>query len=136
MPGRFWERVKSYTPFDVGVNDPLVAAEDEAFAEDTYEEEPTSEIVFRRPITLEQAEDAAQYLKQRRALIVNLERADQFEAQRIIDFLSGVCFAMDGFTERIGNGIYLFTPPDQRINVEERAFISSGGILLRDEGSD
>ena len=52
----------------------------------------------------------ADRLKAGEPQIVNLERTPPEVAERLIDFLNGVTYALDGFVEKIADGAYLFTP--------------------------
>ena len=52
----------------------------------------------------------ADRLKAGEPQIVNLERTPPEVAERLIDFLNGVTYALDGFVEKISDGAYLFTP--------------------------
>lgn len=58
---------------------------------------------------------AADGLKSGQQQIVNLERATPQMAERIIDFLNGVTYALDGSVERIGEKVYLFAPANVQI---------------------
>ena len=53
---------------------------------------------------------AADRLKMGEPQIVNLEKTPPDVAERLIDFLNGVTYALDGYVERIADGAYLFTP--------------------------
>ncbi len=68
------------------------------------------EIVVLQPRTFDDARLAADYLKMRRPVVVNLRDAQGDLAQRIVDFTSGVTYALDGHMRRVGETIFLFTP--------------------------
>jgi cell division inhibitor SepF len=53
---------------------------------------------------------AADRLKSGEPQIVNLEKTPPEVAERLIDFLNGVTYALDGFVEKVADGAYLFTP--------------------------
>jgi len=53
---------------------------------------------------------AADRLKAGEPQIVNLEKTPPEVAERLIDFLNGVTYALDGFVEKVAEGAYLFTP--------------------------
>lgn len=67
---------------------------------------------------------AADGLKGGNQQIVNLETADPELAERILDFLSGVTYALDGSVDRIGEKVYLFAPANVQVTVD-------GGPTLR-----
>ena len=52
----------------------------------------------------------ADRLKSGEPQIVNLEKTPPEVAERLIDFLNGVTYALDGFVEKVSDGAYLFTP--------------------------
>jgi hypothetical protein len=76
----------------------------------------TNEIVVRFPTTIQEASEVAGHLKARQAILVNLQQADRDSAQRIIDFLGGVTFAVDGHIEQVGKQMILCTPKTIGIN--------------------
>lgn len=69
--------------------------------------------------TMQDATVAADRLKERRPVIVNFEHADEDEAKHGIDFISGVVYALDGFYEKVGDKVFLFTPSTTEIAVED-----------------
>jgi cell division inhibitor SepF len=71
--------------------------------------------------SFENAQQAADGLKEGHQQIVNLERAAPEICTRIIDFLNGVTYALDGFVEKVGEKVYLFTPSNYVIEVENAA---------------
>ncbi len=73
----------------------------------------------------EDAKVAADGFKDGEQQIVNLEHATPQMAERIIDFLNGVCYALDGTVERVGEKVYLFAPANVAVEVDEGANASS-----------
>ena len=72
---------------------------------------PTNaQMVLFEPRSFEEAEEIARHLKQRRAAVVNLHKLQRDYAQRTIDFLTGVVFALDGTIQKIGHNVILCTP--------------------------
>ncbi len=65
------------------------------------------------------AKAAADGLKTGEQQIVNLERATPQMTERIIDFLNGVCYALDGTVERIGDKVYMFVPANVIVEVDD-----------------
>ena len=58
----------------------------------------------------------ADYLKNRNAVVVNLKRVTPDVAKRIVDFLYGTIYAINGDLQKLGGGIFLCTP--NNVNVE------------------
>lgn len=90
-----------------------------------------SQITKRVPQSLADAQRAAEDLKERRPVIVNLEKADDELARRVIDFISGVTYALNGFYERVGDKVFLFTPSNIIIADEDE--VEPGGKGLFDD---
>ncbi|TWL10835.1 Cell division protein SepF [Bacillus paralicheniformis] len=57
-----------------------------------------------------EAQEIADHIKNRRAVVVNLQRIQHDQAKRIVDFLSGTVYALGGDIQRIGADIFLCTP--------------------------
>ena len=69
-----------------------------------------TKMVLFEPRSFEEAEEVARHLKSRRAAVVNLHRLQRDYAQRTIDYLTGVVFALDGTIQKIGHNVILCTP--------------------------
>ena len=70
----------------------------------------SGETVTVRPRNFNQAQEIADHFKDGVPVIVNLEGADREMARRIIDFASGMCYALSGTMEKVGSGVYLLKP--------------------------
>ncbi len=79
-----------------------------------------SKVMLLEPRTYSEAPDIADHLKNRRAVVVNLQRTDTEQARQIVDFLSGAVYALGGDIQKIGISIFLCTPD----NVEVSGIIS------------
>ena len=78
-------------------------------------------ITVRRAIqTFDDARRAADGLKDGQQQIVNLEQTSSDMTERIIDFLNGATYALDGSVEKIGEQVYLFTPSSVIIDIEDK----------------
>lgn len=69
-----------------------------------------AKMILFEPRSFEECEEVAQYLKEKKAAVVNLHRLQRDYAQRTIDFLTGVIFALDGSIQKIGHNVILCTP--------------------------
>lgn len=69
-----------------------------------------TKMILFEPRSFEDCEDIANHLKSKRATVVNLHRLQKEYAQRTIDFLTGVVFALDGTIKKIGHNVILCTP--------------------------
>ncbi len=69
-----------------------------------------TKMVLFEPRAYTEVEDIGAHLKEKRAAVVNLHRLQSSAAQRTIDFLSGVIFAVDGSIQKIGPKVILCAP--------------------------
>lgn len=76
-------------------------------------------------VVFNDARIAADGLKSGQQQIVNLERASPPMDERILDFLSGVTYALDGSVERIADKVYLFAPANVQIELDSGSEPSS-----------
>ena len=72
------------------------------------------------PANFDEAQEVGDHFKQRQPVIVNLQDAGSDLGRRIVDFAAGLCYALDGQVERVTPGVYLLTPSDVRVALEER----------------
>lgn len=72
-------------------------------------------MVISQPTTFEQSEEICQYLKERKACIVNLEYVNKDVARRVVDFISGGVYALDGHIQKVSNSIFLIAPANYDI---------------------
>ena len=59
------------------------------------------------------------YIKNRKPIIVNMEKLDAHEMQRAVDYLTGACFALNGTVEKVTDNIFIFAPEHVNINPEK-----------------
>ena len=75
-------------------------------------------MVISQPTTFEQSEEICSFLKDRKSVIVNLEYVNKDVARRIVDFISGGVYALDGHIQKISNSIFLIAPVNYEITNE------------------
>ena len=98
-----------------GIDDGL--DEGENYGEETskpYNSEKTIKLL--EPRAYSESQQIADYLKKKTSVIVNLKRVTPDQGKRIVDFLSGTLYAIEGDLQKLGNGIFLCTP--NNVNVE------------------
>ncbi|GAK07438.1 cell division protein SepF [Geomicrobium sp. JCM 19038] len=76
----------------------------------------SAKMVLIEPRTYEEAQDVADHLKNRRSVILNMQRIQKDQAKRIVDFLSGTVYAIGGDIQKIGGNIFLCTPDNVEIS--------------------
>ena len=75
-------------------------------------------MVITQPTSFEQSEEICNYLKEKKSIIVNLEYVNKDVARRIVDFISGGVFALDGHIQKVSNSIFLIAPYNYEITNE------------------
>jgi len=68
------------------------------------------EVVLFHAKTFEDAAKASDELRKKRAIILNMENVDKSLTRRVVDFLSGSVYALDGSVKKIAQSTYLFCP--------------------------
>ena len=71
-----------------------------------------NKMILFEPRAYSESQQIANYLKNNNSVIVNLKRLSPDQAKRIVDFLSGTIYAIEGGLEKLGGGIFLCTPKD------------------------
>jgi cell division inhibitor SepF len=67
-------------------------------------------VVIMQPEAFDDAQDICDHLKNKKPIVINLEGVEKEGAQRIIDFLSGSVYALDGNIQKVSAGIFLIAP--------------------------
>jgi cell division inhibitor SepF len=81
-----------------------------------------------QPTSFEDAMDIGSSFKQGLPVIMNLGGADRDLARRLIDFASGVVFALEGSMERVAPQVYLITPTDVEVSDDDRRRLQERGL--------
>lgn len=80
-----------------------------------------SKIVLYEPRVYSDAKDVAQNLLNNKAVVINFSRMEDDSARRIVDFITGTVYALNGEIQRIGDRIFLATPPK---------FVTDGKLVI------
>lgn len=86
--------------------------------------DPVKPIVIN-PRSYDDAQEIGEQFKNRQPVIVNLEDMDGDLRRRLVDFVSGLCFGLDGKVERVTHGVYLLTPSDVKVAMDDSALSGS-----------
>lgn len=73
------------------------------------------EVVLFHPANFNDTSKAADDLRSRKAVIVNMENVDKAMARRVVDFLSGCAYALDGKVKKVAQSTYLFCPHNMEV---------------------
>ncbi|HEY9774174.1 MAG TPA: cell division protein SepF [Planktothrix sp.] len=101
---------------------PMRAAQPSSYSNNKVVEHPSaaaaSEVLVIEPRQFEESVEIVEHLRGRKSVLLNLHMLDNEQSQRIVDFLSGACHAIDGHQQRIGDGVFLFAPASVVISAE------------------
>ena len=76
---------------------------------------------FVAPKNFNDVQDVADKFKDTIPVILNLQAADTDLSKRLIDFASGLTYALDGGMQRIADKVFLLTPQNVEVSAEQRA---------------
>ena len=98
----------------------VVGTEDEFYQiskeEGDEEGNQRNKMILFEPRAYSESSQIVDYLKNRNTVIVNLKRVTPEQAKRIVDFLTGSLYAMNGNLQKLGGGIFLCAP--NNVNIE------------------
>ena len=89
---------------------------------------PTSAIHRAEPKRFNEARELGDKFKDGVPVIMNLQGTEDSIARRLVDFASGLVFALDGKIELAATRVYLLTPRDMEVSAEERERLREGGF--------
>lgn len=75
-------------------------------------------IVLFEPRSFDDAEEIGHHIKNKRACCINLHRMPGEYRQRIIDFLSGIMYGVDGTMKKIGDNVFICSPKNLMVGGE------------------
>lgn len=78
-----------------------------------------TQVIVIEPKAFEESLEIVEHLRAKKSVILNLHLLDTAQSQRVVDFLSGATHAIDGNQQRIGDGVFIFTPNNVSIATEE-----------------
>ena len=81
------------------------------------------------PKSFNDAQDVADKFKDSIPVILNLQGTDTDLSKRLIDFASGLTYALDGGMQRIADKVFLLTPRNVEVSAEERARLIEKGFF-------
>ncbi|MFY9177665.1 MAG: cell division protein SepF [Caldicoprobacterales bacterium] len=67
-------------------------------------------VVVYQPLSFDDTQDIIDNLKNRKPIVVNLDALDADLAQRVLDFISGAVYSLDGTIQKVSRGIFVLAP--------------------------
>ncbi|MDU2066545.1 MAG: cell division protein SepF [Sporomusaceae bacterium] len=77
-------------------------------------------VMVIEPVSFDDAQQVADYLKARKPVVVNFEHCDGDLSKRMIDFVSGTTYALSGSIQKVGNHIFLCAPNNVDVSFASR----------------
>ncbi|MCX7619751.1 MAG: cell division protein SepF [Acidimicrobiales bacterium] len=81
------------------------------------------------PTHFNDVQEIADKFKGNQPVIVNLQHTDKPLARRILDFSSGICYALGGHMEKVANQVYLIVPANVEVSNEEKRRFQERGVF-------
>jgi len=78
--------------------------------------------------TLSDAQTLADYIRDGRAVVLDLRETETAMVRRLVDFSSGLTYALDGRMVKVATGVILVTPAGTSVSVEERRRLAALGL--------
>jgi len=84
----------------------------------------TTRVSVLEPSSFNDAQNLADRYKRQQPVILNLQNVDGDLSRRMVDFCSGLTYALDGNIQSVANRVFLLTPRDVEVSAEERKRIA------------
>lgn len=88
------------------------------------------QVCIIKPECYEDAQEICDQVKARKPVVVNLEKVEYPTAQRIMDFLSGTCYSLEGSIQRVANNIFIIAPENVDVSGDFKEELKTKGIIL------
>lgn len=89
----------------------------------------TMKVIVCEPDSFDEVQGLADHLKSRKQLILNFENTRPDEARRILDFISGTTYSLDGNSQQLGKNVFAFVPNNVEIAKDNCALIRKPGLV-------
>lgn len=86
-------------------------------------------VVVMQPERFDDTQDICDHLKNKKPIVVNLEALEKDVAQRVIDFLSGSVYALDGNIQKVSSEIFIVAPNNVDIMGEFNDELKNRGVF-------
>ncbi|ACL69679.1 cell division protein SepF [Halothermothrix orenii] len=128
----FWDNFLDF----FGLNEELVETEDENHLHSSQKivsihRTKGLKVSVYHPVSIDDVKIIVDDLKNRKPVVINLEDVDLETARRIVDFISGAIYGLDGNIKKVGEAVFLITPNNISIDGDsiednsERSFLLS-----------
>lgn len=77
-------------------------------------------VMVMEPVSFDDAQHVADYLRNRKPVVINFENTETEIAKRIIDFISGTTYALAGNLQKVANNIFLCAPSNVDVSFSQQ----------------
>lgn len=89
----------------------------------------SAKVTIVKPTIYDEATEICEALKNRRIVVINTSALETKIAQRLLDFVSGSCYALSGELQEIEKGVYLLSPSNVEVTNELKNELSSKALF-------
>lgn len=89
----------------------------------------SAKVMIIKPSCYEEAAEICDALRNRKIIVVNTSALEHKIAQRLLDFISGSCYALSGELQEIEMGVYILSPSNVEVSNELKTELSTKGIF-------
>ncbi len=87
------------------------------------------QVVIIKPECYEDAQEICDQIKNKKPVVINLEKVEYPIAQRIMEFLSGTCYSLEGTIQRVANNIFIIAPENVDISGDFKEELKTKGVF-------
>lgn len=89
----------------------------------------SAKVMITKPSAYEDATEICDALKNRKIIVVNTTALEIKIAQRLLDFISGACYALAGELQEVERGVYILSPSNVEVTNELKSELTNKGIF-------
>lgn len=89
----------------------------------------SAKLMITKPLVYDDAMDICNALKNRKIVVINTTSLELRTAQRLIDFVSGACYALTGDLQEVEKGVFIVSPSNVEVSNELKNELSTKGIF-------
>ena len=89
----------------------------------------STKVIISKPVQYDDATEICESLKSRKIVVINTSSLENKIAQRLLDFVSGSCYALGGELQEIERGVYLLSPSNVEVTCELKNEISNKALF-------
>lgn len=90
---------------------------------------PPRQVHVVEPRRYDEVQDLADRFKSGVPVIVNFKMTDERQSSKILQFASGLTYALNGRIQRVGDGVYLLTPFNMEVSADEKRRLAEHGLF-------